>query len=274
MSVPKTQLTVKLELFVSASSRYCLGAALDDNSLVTKYVSNKVKKWTDEVLHLSDIAKIHPNSAYAAFIHGMIHKWNYVMRTINSVGPLFQPLEDAIHQHLIPSLTGCAPCSQLERQLFSLTCRFGGLNLPNPTLICDHQFNSSQKISAPLADFICQQSEQFHIPSLQSIKAEIRQKKQQHLKSQYSDICSQLDPILQRTVELTSVKCSSLWLTALPIQEQGFHLNKQEFRDALCFRYNWQLQNVPSHCVCGTSYSINHCMICRHGGLTFIRFVI
>jgi len=30
-------------------------------------------------------------------------------------------------------------------------------------------------------------------------------------------------------------------------------------------------KNVPSHCMCGTSYSINHCMICRHGGLTFIR---
>ena len=88
---------------------------MGDNTFVTKYVSSKVKKWTDEVLHLSDIAKTHP---YAAFVHGMIHKWNYVMHTINSVGPLFQPLEDAIHQHLIPSLTGRAPCSQLERLLF------------------------------------------------------------------------------------------------------------------------------------------------------------
>ena len=68
------------------------------------------------------------------------------------------------------------------------------------------------------------------------------------------------------------LKCSSLWLTVLPIQVQGFHLNKQEFIDALCFHYNWQLQNVPTrHSVCGTSYSINHCMICRHGGLTLVR---
>ena len=41
-----------------------LGAALGDNSFVTKYVSNKVKKWTDEVLRLSEIAKTHPHSAY------------------------------------------------------------------------------------------------------------------------------------------------------------------------------------------------------------------
>ena len=48
-------------------------------------------------------------------------------------------------------------------------------------------------------------------------------------------------------------------------------MNKQEFRDALCLRYGWQLANIPSHCVCGTSFSVDHAMICRHGGLTFIR---
>ena len=51
----------------------------------------------------------------------------------------------------------------------------------------------------------------------------------------------------------------------------GFHLNKQEFRDALCLRYGWQLSNVPDHCVCGSSFSANHAMICRNGGLTFIH---
>jgi len=32
-----------------------------------------------------------------------------------------------------------------------------------------------------------------------------------------------------------------------------------------------QLANIPSHCVCGNSFSIDHAMICRHGGLTLIR---
>ena len=75
----------------------------------------------------------------------------------------------------------------------------------------------------------------------------------------------------------------------------GFHLNKQEFRDALYICYNWQLQNVPivcvcvrvcAHvcacvcvrvCVCGISYSINLVrfyltkIICHYKGLTFVR---
>ena len=82
------------------------------------------------------------------------------------------------------------------------------------------------------------------------------------LTSCLANIQSRVDPQLQRTIELINVKCSSLWLTALPLQEQGFHLNKQEFRDALCLRYGWQLANIPSHCVCGTSFSVDHAMIC------------
>ena len=27
-----------------------------------------------------------------------------------------------------------------------------------------------------------------------------------------------------------------------------------------------------SHCVCGTSFSVHHAIVCRHGGLTFIRY--
>jgi len=39
----------------------------------------------------------------------------YVIDTTKSVGPLFQPLEVAIHQHFIPALTDQEPCSKLER---------------------------------------------------------------------------------------------------------------------------------------------------------------
>ena len=48
-------------------------------------------------------------------------------------------------------------------------------------------------------------------------------------------------------------------------------MNKQEFRDALCLRYGLQLSNIPSHCVCGTAFSVDHAVICQRGGLTFIR---
>ena len=76
---------------------------------------------------------------------------------------------------------------------------------------------------------------------------------------------------LQRAMDLGSEKGASTWLTALPLQEQGFTLNKQEFQDALCLQYGWQLRNSPSHCVCGAMFSTDHAMTCSHGGLTITR---
>ena len=44
----------------------------------------------------------------------------------------------------------------------------------------------------------------------------------------------------QKSLELASEKGASAWLTTLPIEEHGFSLHKQAFRDALCVRYGWE----------------------------------
>ena len=51
------------------------------------------------------------------------------MRTIESVGSLFQRLEEIIYRHFIPGLTGRDLCCKLERDLLSLSCQLGGLNV-------------------------------------------------------------------------------------------------------------------------------------------------
>ena len=48
---------------------------------------------------------------------------------------LLQPLMEIIYQHFIPALTDRDPCCNLERDLLSLPCRLGGLNIPIPTQI-------------------------------------------------------------------------------------------------------------------------------------------
>ena len=66
-------------------------------------------------------------------------------------------------------------------------------------------------------------------------------------------------------------KGSSSWLSAIPIVDRGFHLNKGEFRDALCLRYDWSLTNVPQHCNCGKLFSVDHAMTCHLGGFLTVR---
>ena len=53
--------------------------------------------------------------------------------------------------------------------------------------------------------------------------------------------------------------------------DQGFNLNKREFLDTLSLQYGRQLKSTPQHCICGTSFSTDHAMICRHGVLPILR---
>ena len=85
------------------------------------------------------------------------------------------------------------------------------------------------------------------------------------------DIQGQLNPQLQRSVELARERGTSAWLTVLPVAEHGFLLHKGEFRDALCLRYGWNLRNTPISCNCGSPFSVDHAMTCHMGGIPTIR---
>ena len=64
---------------------------------------------------------------------------------------------------------------------------------------------------------------------------------------------------------------ASNWLTSLPLEELDYHLNKQQFWDAIRIRYNWALSNLPAECVCGKKFDISHAMSCKKGGLVTLR---
>jgi len=234
------------------------------------YVSKKVCTWVAEVSTLANIAATCPHAAYCAFTHGMIGRWTYIMRTIPVISHLFQPLEDAIHLKLIPSLTGHSACSELEREVLSQLCRLGGLGIVNPVRITDSQFNASIRITASLQSLILDQAVHAPLPDVHQVKAQVHQDHCSGSKTQASEIRSSLSAQLQRAMDLNSERGASSWLTALPLAELGFHLSKQEFWDGLHLRYDWKLNNTPSHCVCGAVFSPDHAMISKHGGLTFI----
>ena len=76
---------------------------------------------------------------------------------------------------------------------------------------------------------------------------------------------------LQKAHTACSEKGASSWLTVLPISEHGFALHKGAFRDALCLRYGWRPPHLPSHCVCGSGFTIEHALSCPRGGFPSIR---
>ena len=51
----------------------------------------------------------------------------------------------------------------------------------------------------------------------------------------------------------------------------GFVLHKGAFTDALCLHYGWTPPRLPSHCVCGSDFSISHAFSCPHRAFPTIR---
>jgi len=51
----------------------------------------------------------------------------------------------------------------------------------------------------------------------------------------------------------------------------GLTLNKGKFRDALKLRYDSEMADKPSICVCGDVFNVDHAMVCRHGSFIILR---
>ena len=77
--------------------------------------------------------------------------------------------------------------------------------------------------------------------------------------------------IERKKIEICQEPGASNWLTALPLREAGFSLNKQEFRDSLAIRYNISIRGLPETWPCGSEFTCDHAMICKKGGFTSLR---
>ena len=124
--------------------------------MIAMHVQNKVAKWVQDVETLSEIAKGEPQLAYSSFIKAISHRWTYVQRTIPNIAYLFEPLEHIIRESFIPSLIG-RKIDDVERKIFELPVKLGGLGLNNPTLTAYKEFNASTRITANLTEIICRQ---------------------------------------------------------------------------------------------------------------------
>ena len=74
-----------------------------------------------------------------------------------------------------------------------------------------------------------------------------------------------------RANDVAQLKGASAWLNALPLEEEGYTLNKREFFDAIQLRYRWTLKRLPINCVCKKKFTPDHAMQCLNGGFIHKR---
>uniref|UniRef100_A0A1X7SJT0 Uncharacterized protein n=1 Tax=Amphimedon queenslandica TaxID=400682 RepID=A0A1X7SJT0_AMPQE len=80
-----------------------------------------------------------------------------------------------------------------------------------------------------------------------------------------------LDTDKKRLIDVACERGASAWLSALPLADHGFDLHKGSFRDSVCIRYCWQLQDLPSSCVCDSAFTVDHALSCLMGGFPTLR---
>ena len=63
------------------------------------------------------------------------------------------------------------------------------------------------------------------------------------------------------------------WLTVLPVVDNGFTLNNEQFCDIIRIRYECEIKNLPITCVCvcGSKFTIDHSMRCKKGDFITLR---
>ena len=115
----------------------------------------------------------------------------------------------------------------------------GRLGLANPSESSSLEYEASVTVTEPLVQRIVAQDHQPpDAADMQSTKSQAGATKNEVLKGCEEVDKSRLSPRSLRAAELASEKGASSWLTVIPIHDQGYDLNKHEFKDTIKMRYN------------------------------------
>jgi hypothetical protein len=255
-----------------------LGAVIGSPTFKVKYVTDKIDGWIDELKVLEKIAKVEPHVAFTAYTFGFQHKYTYIMRTIPDISDHLKRLDKAIDEHLLQHLVHNHNFNYSERQWYSLPARMGGLGIIIPSEISDLCYQSSKAVTANLVDRIIFQH---HAPSMdrkhqnidyvKATKSQIHVNKAKRDEEKLSYVKSTLNPQKLKLLEAITEKGASNWLSALPLKEHGFYLNKQLFWDSISMRYGLPIARLPAKCACDHVFNVEHALSCKTGGFVSIR---
>ena len=128
--------------------------------------------------------------------------------------------------------------SDVERCILSLPVRLGGLGIADPCENANREYEASQKVTKCLTDLILKQEQDLTLYSQESVNdtvKNLKKNKEEFLSNKFESTLTALgnNENLIRCLKLNHEKGAASWLTVLPLQDQGYSLNKQEFKDII-----------------------------------------
>lgn len=250
---------------ITTDGKKYLGSFIGTQDEKEKYIIGLVNEWIVQIKKLAKIALFEPHAAYAAYISGFQHKFNYFIRTLNKY---IKVLDDVIDNTLIPALTEGHKCTENERILLSLPIRYGGMGIVILVESSKREHENSVEMTKQLAERIKlqQTSYKFDKQLHNNIKSKVLKQKLMLHNEKLKEVRQHMTNEQLRANDLATMKGASSWLSALPLKSENYALNKREFYDAIRMRYRWKLKFLPTICVCGKRFTIDHAMSCVKGG--------
>ena len=156
--------------------------------------------------------------------------------------------------------------SDLERQLFSIPARLGGMGVCNPIKTANIAYTTSRAGTRNIVDDSLPDHNVLMSDAMVNMHTTLQLQDEVILHSTLAN--SELNAKTRRAIKRAVEGKTSSWLTALPLAHHHFDLSATEFRDALTMRYNRPLLNMPANCDgCGAATSLEHALDCKKGGL-------
>lgn len=134
------------------------------------------------------------------------------------------------------------------------------------------QYETSHEATGQLRSRVIDQSEEpVDSESSQRLIRRRKKERQDHHEQTHREILPTLTSTERKALEIAASPGASSWLTTLPLKEEHFVLNKQEFFDAIYMRYGWQMKRLPLKCACQANFTIEHALSCHLGGYIIQR---
>ena len=136
--------------------------------------------------------------------------------------------------------------------------------------IANIEFQNSSLLTKEHVSLIARQETTYGIQKeiINNIKKKIKRDRQEYNQQKLIDIKLRLTSQQCRLNNINTEQGASRWL---PIEEEGYMLNKQEFWDLVNIRYGWPLSQTPRTCTCGNNFNIEHAVTCKNGAFITLR---
>ena len=253
-----------------------LGAAVGSVAFRMKYVRDKVAGWAGMVSALTEIARVQPHAAHALFIHAIKHRWKFLQRCMGYMEGMFQELEDVQRGKFIPALFGNfnESISDIDREIYALPSRMGGLSIDNPVLDASENYEDSVNLTQDIQEAILAGGGSVDMDHLRELRKDIKKRRAERVKQKALEVKKKVPQgsSLGKALDVASEKGASAVFSTRPVEEFGFSFrSKRDFRDLLALRYSKSVSSLPVKCACGADYSVDHSQICKKGGFIIHR---